>query len=83
MAQDTALHLFQIAALMLGDEQEAALVVEEIVAGVEADPCANATAAHDEAHSRLVQGRGASAPETACLPARSPFLRLAAGGHLP
>ena len=39
-AEDTALHLFQIAALMLGDEQEAVSLVEESVAKVETDPCA-------------------------------------------
>src|SRR6202035_2696214 len=33
MAEDTALQLFQIAALMLGDEQEAVSLVEEGVAG--------------------------------------------------
>jgi len=34
MAEDTALHLFQIAALMLGDEQQAVSLVEESVAQV-------------------------------------------------
>jgi DNA-directed RNA polymerase specialized sigma24 family protein len=51
MAEDTALHLFQIAALMLGDEQEAVSLVEQSVARVEADPCA----AYDEARALLVQ----------------------------
>jgi hypothetical protein len=55
MAEDTALHLFQIAALMLGDEQEAVSVVEQSVAGVEADPCAEGTLAYDEARTLLVQ----------------------------
>jgi hypothetical protein len=40
MAEDTAVQLFQIAALMLGDEQEAVSLVEETVAQVETDPCA-------------------------------------------
>jgi hypothetical protein len=55
MAEDTALHLFQIAALMLGDEQEAVSLVEESVARVEADPCAEGTLAYDEARALLVQ----------------------------
>src|ERR1700761_4675921 len=55
MAEDTALHLFQIAALMLGDEQEAVSLVEESVARVEADPCAEGALAYDEARTLLVQ----------------------------
>jgi DNA-directed RNA polymerase specialized sigma24 family protein len=55
MAEDTALQLFQIAALMLGDEQEAVSLVEESVAKVEADPCAQATVAYAEARSLLVR----------------------------
>jgi DNA-directed RNA polymerase specialized sigma24 family protein len=55
MAEDTALHLFQIAALMLGDEQEAVSLVEESVARVEADPCAEGALAYDEARALLVQ----------------------------
>ena len=54
MAEDTALHLFQIAALMLGDEQEAVSLVEQSVAGVEADPCAEGALAYDEARNLLV-----------------------------
>ena len=38
MAEDTALQLFQIAALMLGDEQEAVSLVEEVVAKVRGRP---------------------------------------------
>jgi DNA-directed RNA polymerase specialized sigma24 family protein len=53
MAEDTALHLFQIAALMLGDEQEAVSLVEESVAQVEADPCAEGTLAYAEARTVL------------------------------
>jgi len=55
MAEDTALHLFQIAALMLGDEQEAVSLVEQSVARVEADPCAEGTLAYDEARALLVK----------------------------
>jgi DNA-directed RNA polymerase specialized sigma24 family protein len=54
MAEDTAVQLFQIAALMLGDEQEAVSLVEETVAKVETDPCAEATVAYAEARSLLV-----------------------------
>src|SRR5579859_1994470 len=55
MAGDTALQLFQIAALMLGDEQEAVSLVEEVVAKVEADPCAEGTLAYAEARTLLVR----------------------------
>jgi hypothetical protein len=55
MAKESALQLFQIAALMLGDEQEAVSLVEESVAKVEADPCADAPLAYVEARSRLVE----------------------------
>jgi hypothetical protein len=54
MAEDTALHLFQIAALMLGDEQEAVSLVEESVAKVETDPCSQGAQAYDEARTLLV-----------------------------
>lgn len=53
-AHDAALELFQIAALTLGDEEEAVSLVEQALAGVEADPCADAGAAQDEARPRLV-----------------------------
>jgi DNA-directed RNA polymerase specialized sigma24 family protein len=55
MAEDTALQLFQIAALMLGDEQEAVSLVEEVVAKVEADPCAEGKLAYAEARTLLVR----------------------------
>jgi hypothetical protein len=53
--ETTALQLFQIAALMLGDEQGAVSLVEETLAGVEADPCANGTLAFSEARTLLAQ----------------------------
>lgn len=53
-AQTTATELFQIAALILGSEEEAITLVEETVAKVEIDPCADAGGAHDEARQRLV-----------------------------
>jgi DNA-directed RNA polymerase specialized sigma24 family protein len=55
LAQNTARELFQIGALLLGNEAEAADLVEETVAGVQADPCADAEAAHDEARERLIR----------------------------
>ena len=54
LAEDTALHLFQIAALMLGDEQQAVSLVEETVARVESDPCAEGTVAYAEARAMLL-----------------------------
>jgi hypothetical protein len=55
VAEDSALHLFQIAALMLGDEQQAVSLVEETVARVETDPCCEGTLAYAEARDLLVQ----------------------------
>jgi DNA-directed RNA polymerase specialized sigma24 family protein len=54
-AEDSALELYQIAILMLGDEEEAASLVEEAVAQGETDPCADSGAAHAEARSRLAE----------------------------
>jgi DNA-directed RNA polymerase specialized sigma24 family protein len=76
MAEDTALHLFQIAALMLGDEQEAVSLVEESVAKVETDPCAQGTQAYDEARTLLVhtavQRMAGLYPEAFAVPAAQP-----------
>ena len=75
-AEDTAVQLFQIAALMLGDEQEAVSLVEETVAKVEADPCAEATVAYAEARSLLVhtamQRMAGLYPEAFAVPAAEP-----------
>jgi hypothetical protein len=54
LAENTALQLFQIAALMLGDEQAAVSLVEETVAKVETDPCAEGMLAYVEARTLLV-----------------------------
>jgi hypothetical protein len=76
MAEDTAVQLFQIAALMLGDEQEAVSLVEATVAKVEADPCAEATLAYAEARSLLVhsamQRMAGLYPEAFGVPAAEP-----------
>jgi DNA-directed RNA polymerase specialized sigma24 family protein len=76
MAEDTALHLFQIAALMLGDEQEAVSLVEESVAKVETDPCAQGTQAYDEARTLLVhtavQRMAGLYPEAFAVPTAQP-----------
>jgi hypothetical protein len=76
MAEDTALHLFQIAALMLGDEQEAVSLVEESVAKVETDPCAQGTQAYDEARTLLVktavQRMAGLYPEAFAVPSAQP-----------
>jgi hypothetical protein len=54
-AQGAALELFQIAAMMLGSEEEAVALVEDAFAGVQADPCADADAAEDQALPRLLE----------------------------
>jgi DNA-directed RNA polymerase specialized sigma24 family protein len=72
-ATDSAVQLFHIAALMLGDEQEAVSLVEESVAKVEADPCAEADAAYAQARSVLldtaVQRMAGLYPEGFAVPA--------------
>ncbi len=55
LAENTALELFQIGALLLGNENEAVDLVEETVAQVTADPCCDGIAAHDEAKDRLIR----------------------------
>jgi DNA-directed RNA polymerase specialized sigma24 family protein len=52
-ARDSVLELYQIAVLMLGNEEEAASLVEEAVAHVQADPCTDSAAANAQARSRL------------------------------
>jgi hypothetical protein len=55
LAEDSALQLFQIAALLLGNESEAVDLVEDTVARVETDPCADGTLAYVEARTLLVR----------------------------
>ncbi|HTZ89791.1 MAG TPA: hypothetical protein VMA71_05600 [Alloacidobacterium sp.] len=45
LVQDTAARLFQTAALLLGDGDEAVRLVEETMAGAEVDPCADGSQA--------------------------------------
>ena len=54
-AQSAAAELYQIAALMLGDDSQAAEAVEAAVAHVEIDPCANAEASLEAARLHLVE----------------------------
>lgn len=56
LAENAALELFQIAALLLGNETEALGLVEATIAEVEIDPCADASAAGEIAQQRLVEG---------------------------
>jgi hypothetical protein len=53
--QETAAELYQLAALMLGDEGEAVSLVESTVADVDVDPCASEEAAVDTARHHLVE----------------------------
>lgn len=52
--QDSALELFQTAALFLGQEQEAVSVVEEVVTTTSSDPCAEPLVAHRQARERVI-----------------------------
>jgi len=54
-AQNTAAELYQLAALMLGDESKALDLVESTVAEVEVDPCAPEDAAVDTARHHLIE----------------------------
>jgi DNA-directed RNA polymerase specialized sigma24 family protein len=53
-AQDTAIELYQLAALMLGDEADALSLVEQTVSQAEIDPCEQAEAAVDVARRQLI-----------------------------
>jgi hypothetical protein len=54
-AEDSALELFQAAAMLLGDEQQAVAVVEDVVAGAGIDPCADPALARGEARERVIR----------------------------
>jgi len=72
-AQDTAVELYKLAALMLGDESEALSLVESTVAEVEVDPCAEEDGAVDTARHHLVEAAVArmnqADPEAFAVPA--------------
>jgi DNA-directed RNA polymerase specialized sigma24 family protein len=53
--ESAARELYQTAALFVGDENEAMQLVEQTVAGVEMDPCADGDAARSAASQDLVQ----------------------------
>lgn len=55
LVQDTAARLFQTAALLLGNEDEAVSLVEDTMARVEVDPCADAVKARVLMQDYLVQ----------------------------
>lgn len=54
-AQDAAVELYQLAALMLGDESQAAELVEDAVAQTNIDPCAEGDASVRAARLNLVE----------------------------
>jgi len=55
LVQDTAARLFQTAALLLGDGDEAVRLVEETMANAEVDPCAEGSQATVVLQNQLVQ----------------------------
>jgi DNA-directed RNA polymerase specialized sigma24 family protein len=55
LVQDTAAKLFQTAALLLGDGDEAVRLVEETMAGADVDPCADGSQATTVLQNQLVQ----------------------------
>jgi DNA-directed RNA polymerase specialized sigma24 family protein len=55
LVQDTAAKLFQTAALLLGDGDEAVRLVEETMAGADVDPCAEGSQATTVLQNQLVQ----------------------------
>ncbi len=52
--EDSALELFQTAAMLLGQEHEAVSVVEEVVSSASSDPCAEPLLAHREAREMVI-----------------------------
>ena len=54
-AEHTALELFQLAALLVGTEQEALRLVEESVSEVDMDPCAEHSTADEVARQKLTE----------------------------
>ena len=54
LVQDTAAKLFQTAALLMGNEDEAVSLVEETMAGAEVDPCADGSQATIVLQNQLV-----------------------------
>lgn len=55
-AENTALEMYRFAAMMLGSEAEAVRLVEDSVAMVEVDPCADPGAANGLVRDRVLQG---------------------------
>lgn len=55
LVRDTAAKLFQTAAFMVGDGDDAARLVEETLAGAEVDPCADGSQATAVLQNQLVQ----------------------------
>jgi len=55
LVQDTATKLFQTAALLLGDSDDAARLVEETMAEADVDPCADGSQATAVLQNQLVQ----------------------------
>ena len=53
--ESAARELYQTAALFVGEESEATQLVEETVASIEMDPCADGEAARDAAHRDLIR----------------------------
>jgi hypothetical protein len=53
--EDSVLELYQTAALLLGNQEEAVATVERTVAGVEVDPCAEPAKAQQESRELLVR----------------------------
>ena len=54
-AEHTALELFQMASLLVGDQEQALRLVEECVATSDLDPCAAEPGAEDRVRDRLTQ----------------------------
>ncbi|HTW47124.1 MAG TPA: hypothetical protein VMD92_04195 [Acidobacteriaceae bacterium] len=55
-AENAALEMYRFAALMLGSETEAVRLVEDTVAAVEVDPCADPCVAKGMVRDRVLQG---------------------------
>ena len=63
-AQDTAVELYQLAALMLGNESDALSLVEQTVSQAEVDPCEQVEVAADLVRHQLVEAAVARMKQT-------------------
>ncbi len=55
-AEQTGLELFQLASLLMGDQEQALALVEKIVAASDLDPCAAEPGAEERVRRKVTEG---------------------------